>query len=89
MNKVIKWLKTSNHGKHIYCGFLVSIGIGIFIRIGVNPEIMISFVAGMCLEYKDKAHGGKFDIQDLIATILGGVIAAIIVVLTKSIISNV
>lgn len=42
------------------------------IVIGFFGSIICAIVAGLTAEYKDKAHGGRWDNQDLIMTILGG-----------------
>lgn len=67
---MFKWMKESNRMLHfkygIPCGLLT-----------------ILFVLGIAIgmEYKDKLYGGKFDILDIIATLLGGLIGNMILVI--------
>ena len=68
----MKWILESNRPKHfllaIPCGFIGALLSGILGG--------ILFVLGLSLgmEFKDKQYGGKFDLLDILATILGGVI---------------
>lgn len=67
----MSWINESNRMKHftyaIPCALLLT----------------ILFVAGLAcgMEFKDKAHGGKWDWLDLIATLLGGLIGQLIQVI--------
>lgn len=58
------WLTESNRQKH----FLYAIPCALLLT--------LLFVGGLAagMEYKDKAHGGKWDWLDFLATILGGVV---------------
>ena len=71
MNKIIQWFKTSNHDKH----FLYSIPIGFVFTI----LCVLGIASGM--EFKDKMKGGKWDWEDWIATMLGGLIGQILQIL--------
>lgn len=64
MKKFIDWLKTSNRWKHLAGGFLI----------GACSDthycaLYAAIIAGCCLEYKDKAHGGTWDWIDLGLTV--------------------
>ena len=41
-------------------------------------EIIVGGAVAVSLEYKDYAHGGKFDWQDIIASMIGAIIVLII-----------
>lgn len=66
------WLKQSNRYKHLIGGFLVG-----FAPINVWAGLYASFIASLCLEFKDKEYGGKWDWVDSAVTMLGGCIGAI------------
>lgn len=68
MKKVIEWFKQSNRWKHLVGGFAV----------GLCAGILSSVIAGACLEYKDKAWGGKWDWIDFGLTVAGGIIGGVI-----------
>lgn len=80
MEKYFKWLRESNRPKHIIVGFLIGLAFG----------FDGAFVAAASAETKDwlwnGARGGKlgwlkgndFDWLDFAATILGGIIGALI-----------
>lgn len=55
-------------GKHLLWGFIIALIGG----------IQSSVAAGLTAEYKDKAHGGRWDNQDLAFTLLGGFFAEIV-----------
>lgn len=69
-SKLKSFLMESNHYKHLIGGFLVGI-------IGLNAwtALFASVVAASCLEYKDAAHGDKWDWKDWACTVVGGCIA--------------
>lgn len=77
-NKLINWFKQSNRYKHLIGGMLVAIPSCSWLI-----AIYVSLVAGLCLEYKDKCHGCKFDWIDVFCTVLGGIITAIVYVAIK------
>lgn len=78
MKKIIQWIKESNHYKHIICVGVVAIIAYIMQLLNCPIEIIVGGVAAVSLEYKDYAHGGKFDWQDIIASMIGAIIVLII-----------
>ena len=72
MKKIWLWLKESNRSKHLLGGFLVG-----FAPINVWAGMYASAIAGLCLEFKDKEHGGSWDWIDTICTFVGGCLGAI------------
>lgn len=80
MNKIKNWFKKignfvmeSNHYKHAIGGFIVGL-----LGLGMYGALYASIVAASCLEFKDKAHGGKWDWIDWGFTVFGGIIAVCI-----------
>lgn len=73
MEKFISFLKKSNRYKHLIGGFIV----GLF-ACGAYPALFSAIVAGSCLELKDKLHGCPWDWIDLLLTVAGGSVAAIL-----------
>lgn len=67
MKKLVEWFKQSNRWKHLLGGFL----IGLFAD-SIYGVAYASIIAGLCLEYKDRAHGGQWDWIDLGCTVVGG-----------------
>ena len=67
----MNWLLESNRLKHL----LFAIPCGLFLT--------ILFVLGLALgmEFKDKQYGNKFDWLDIAATMIGGTIGQIIMLL--------
>ena len=67
----MNWLLESNRLKHL----LFAIPCGLFLT--------ILFVLGLALgmEFKDKQYGNKFDWLDVAATMIGGTISQIIMLL--------
>lgn len=63
MKKIINWFKESNRYLHILCG----IPVGMLCNDLYCTELVALGVSGS-LEYKDKAHGGKWDWIDFIFT---------------------
>lgn len=61
------WLFQSNHHKHIAGCFLGTLICSWGFGVG----------AGLAMEYKDKASGGKWDWQDILADAIGTVLGAI------------
>lgn len=63
------WMKVSNRMLYFKYGILTGF-------------LTIIFTLGIAvgMEYKDKLYGGKFDILDIIATLLGGIIGNVILV---------
>lgn len=66
---MFNWMKVSNRMLRFKYGILTGF-LTIIFTLGV--------AVGM--EYKDKLYGGKFDILDIIATLLGGIIGNVILV---------
>ena len=66
MKKFIEWFKQSNRWKHIAGGYI----IGLCADTNYCAAYA-SIIAGACLEYKDKAHGAKWDWIDLALTVGG------------------
>lgn len=66
---MFKWMKESNRMLHFKYGMPTGL-------------LTILFTLGIAIgmEYKDKLYGGKFDILDIIATLLGGIIGNIILI---------
>lgn len=66
----MSWLTESNRLKH----FLYAIPCGL---------LGIMFVAGLAagMEFKDKMSGGKFDFLDILATLLGGMIGFVLMLI--------
>lgn len=78
--KLINWFKESNRYKHLLGGFIVALCAIII------PSLFIFYstlIGAFCLEYKDKVHGGKFDLIDFGLTIVGGIIINIIYLLLR------
>lgn len=73
IDKVINWFKQSNRYKHFFGGMLVG-----FVPLNLWAGFYASFVAALCLEFKDKEHGGEWDWIDSIVTGAGGCIGAIL-----------
>lgn len=66
MKKFIDWLGMSNRWKHLIGGLI----IGIF-AFGWFTAMYAGVLAATALEYKDKAHGSKWDWIDFGLTIAG------------------
>lgn len=64
------WMKVSNRMAHFKYGILTGL-LTLLFTLGV----------AMGMEFKDKMYGGKFDWLDILATLLGGLIGNIILVL--------
>lgn len=66
MKKVWNWLKTSNRYKHLIGGMVIGV---------LSDDWYCAGLAGVgiasALEYKDKAHGGKWDWIDWGLTVSG------------------
>lgn len=70
---MIKWLKQSNHWKHLLGGVV----IGCFSN-SDYCALYAGVIAAGCLEFKDKAHGGKWDWADFALTVVGAIIGRLI-----------
>ena len=88
MKKITEWLMDSNHYKHLLGCLFIALGACI---ITYSPNILISFligmytatVAGVAVEWIQSKMGGKFDLQDLLACEIGGVLGIFIFYLLK------
>lgn len=73
MNKIFSFFAASNRYKHIIGGFIVAALAGSF-----YAAIYAAAVAASCLELKDRLYGNSWDWIDWLCTLLGGIIAAIV-----------
>ncbi len=64
----------SNRWKHLIGGFIVAI-----CTLNIIYGLYAAIVAGLCLEYKDKAHNCKWDWIDFACTALGGIISSLLI----------
>lgn len=71
--KILDWLKNSNRWKHLVGGII----IGAFSGSDYNA-FYASALSASCLEYKDRAHGGKWDWIDFGCTVAGAVLGRLI-----------
>ena len=55
MKKVIAWLKESNRIKHLAGGVFIGL-----LANDYSHSLFGSVIAATCLEYKDRAYGGKW-----------------------------
>jgi hypothetical protein len=69
MKKIIKWLNTSNRGKHLLGGIAVG-----FLSKTVYTALYAGLGVASALEFKDKLWGGKWDWIDWIMTVVGVII---------------
>lgn len=65
---MMNWIKESNREKHLLYA----------IPIGLVFTILAVLGCAFGMEFKDKQHGGKFDLLDIAATMIGGLIGQII-----------
>lgn len=56
--------------KHMGCGFIIAL-----LALVPTDGLIAAALCGAAAEYKDKAHGTEWDWADLVATIIGGLIA--------------
>lgn len=73
MKKVIAWLKESNRIKHLAGGAFIGL-----LANDYSHSLFGSVIAATCLEYKDRAYGGKWDWIDYVLTIVGAMIGQFI-----------
>lgn len=74
MKKIIKWLRESNRYKHLLGGFI----IGAF-AMGDYCAAYASALSAASLEFKDMAHGGKWDWIDFALVIVGAAVARVLI----------
>lgn len=67
----MSWITESNRQKHFWYA----------IPIGLIFTILCVLGVAVGMEFKDKEYGNKFDILDIAATLLGGLIGQIIQIL--------
>ena len=65
----LAWLRASNRSKHLLGGILIGIFAG-----GWWCALYAATLTAAAMEYKDKAHGGRWDWADLGLTVLGAVL---------------
>lgn len=73
MKKVIAWLKESNRIKHLAGGVFIGL-----LANDYSHSLFGSVIAATCLEYKDRAYGGKWDWIDYGLTVLGAMFGTFI-----------
>lgn len=91
MNSIVKWISMNlDKACHFMaCIIIVIISTSLFIHsnqylypvIAAVYGFLVSVVIGIIKEFFDAVNGGAFDLQDLLADILGGVVGFIIAVL--------
>lgn len=92
MNKIIEWLKESNRYKHLMYGAISTIIVFIVVLVilplipsnvitaGIMSFFIISAVA-VGMEFKDKLYGNKFDITDIVCTVILSIILLLITII--------
>ena len=73
MNKIFSFFAASNRYKHFIGGFIVATLAGSF-----YAAIYAAAVAASCLELKDRLYGNSWDWIDWLCTLLGGIVATIV-----------
>lgn len=73
MKKVIAWLKASNRFKHIAGGVFVGL-----LAYNYACSFYAAVIAASCLEYKDRAWGGKWDWIDWGLTVGGSLVGTFV-----------
>ena len=63
----MSWLKESNRLEHLRYGYITACFLSILFTIG----------CAVGMEFKDWQYGGKFDLLDIAATVLGGILGQI------------
>lgn len=76
MKNFINWIKKSNRWLHFLGGLIIGI-----ISLHWWSGIYAATIAGLVMEYKDKAHGGEYDWVDASLTALGGIIGGLLTLL--------
>ena len=82
MKNILNFFKESNRYKHLIGGIVIGM-----CALSWYNAIYASAGVGLAMEYKDKAHGGDFDIVDAGLTFIGGIIGQSIFQLTLYIVS--
>ena len=73
MNKIFSFFAASNRYKHLIGGFIVAALAG-----SLYAAIYAAAVAASCLELKDRLYGNSWDWIDWLCTLLGGIVAPIV-----------
>lgn len=92
MNKFLNWFSANSDKVCHFCACVViSIIFGTIIfrttegatpLVGAGCGFSAAFITGVLKEYYDRASGkGKFDLKDLLADVLGGLVGSILLVL--------
>ena len=63
----MSWLKESNRLEHLRYGYITACYLSVLFTIG----------CAVGMEFKDWQYGGKFDLLDIAATVLGGILGQI------------
>ena len=69
INAALAWLRESNRSRHLAGGILIGIFAGSW-----WCTLYAGTLTAAAMEYKDKAHGGRWDWTDLALTVLGAVL---------------
>lgn len=80
MKKVIAWLKESNRIKHLAGGAFIGL-----LANDYSHSLFGSVIAATCLEYKDRAYGGKWDWIDYGLTVLGSLLGTLLRYIIKTV----
>lgn len=74
MKKILDWFRESNRYKHAWAGlfvyaFMILVGLMLLIPLVESAVVatMSTLVAMASMEYKDKQHGGEYDLSDILA----------------------
>ena len=73
MNKIFSFFAASNRYKHFIGGFIVAALAG-----SLYAAIYAAAVAASCLELKDRLYGNLWDWADWLCTLLGCIVATIV-----------
>lgn len=76
MSKIISFLSQSNRYKHLIGGFIVGV-----CALSPYGAVYSAIVAASCLELKDKLKGCRWDWIDWGITAVGGVVAALLLLI--------
>lgn len=90
-NNLYEWFISSNRWKHLVLGGIIMIAMMVSMAIWtpfapilpqcVFGSALATFIAMCTAEYKDKAHGGKFDWKDINAGMFVPIIINLVMVL--------
>ena len=64
----MSWLKESNRLEHLRYGYITACFLSVLFATG----------CAVGMEFKDQQYGGKFDLLDIAATVLGGILGQIV-----------